>query len=175
MSQSISTGRSSIATVNPYTNEVVRELPPMSPETIDHAVEAAHQAFQSWRLRLVHERAALVGRAAQLLRERSEELARLVTLEIGKLIRHSRAEMDLAVRSAADQATYDRASVVGQQGRDVHGRHGSRRARPFEARRARRVTSAWVGPDGIYSAHPRREWLLSCLGWLRSVGLIVAG
>jgi succinate-semialdehyde dehydrogenase / glutarate-semialdehyde dehydrogenase len=98
MSQSISTGRSSIATVNPYTNEVVREFPPMSPEAIDHAVEAAHQAFQSWRLRPVQERAALVGRAAQLLRERSEELARLVTLEIGKLIRHSRAEMHLAVR-----------------------------------------------------------------------------
>jgi succinate-semialdehyde dehydrogenase / glutarate-semialdehyde dehydrogenase len=98
MSQSISTGRSSIATVNPYTNEVVREFPPMSPEVIDHTVEAVHQAFQSWRLRLVHERAALVGRAAQLLRECSEELARPVTLEIGKLIRHSRAEMNLAVR-----------------------------------------------------------------------------
>jgi hypothetical protein len=39
MSQSISIGRSSIATVNPYTNEVVREFPPMSPEAIDHAVE----------------------------------------------------------------------------------------------------------------------------------------
>jgi succinate-semialdehyde dehydrogenase/glutarate-semialdehyde dehydrogenase len=44
------------------------------------------------------ERAEVVGRAAVLMRERYQELARTITLETGKLIRHSRAELDLTIR-----------------------------------------------------------------------------
>jgi succinate-semialdehyde dehydrogenase/glutarate-semialdehyde dehydrogenase len=98
MSQSGTISRSSIATVNPYTNEVVREFQPMSEEAVDKAVDAAHEAFLSWRATPMAERAAVVGQAARLMRERSEELAQLVTLEMGKLIRHSRTEVDLAAR-----------------------------------------------------------------------------
>lgn len=98
MSQSVALAHSSIATVNPYSNEVVREFSPMDPTAVDQAVDAAHDAFASWRATPVEERAALVANAARLMRQRSEELAHLVTLEMGKLIRHSRTEMDLAVR-----------------------------------------------------------------------------
>ncbi|MET0861100.1 MAG: NAD-dependent succinate-semialdehyde dehydrogenase [Microbacterium sp.] len=90
--------RSSIATVNPYTNELVREFPAMDEAAIDQAVDAAHEAFAGWRATPVEERAARVGNAARLMRERSEELAQLVTLEMGKLISHSRTEVDLATR-----------------------------------------------------------------------------
>jgi succinate-semialdehyde dehydrogenase/glutarate-semialdehyde dehydrogenase len=93
-----SLGRSSIATINPYSNEVVREFPPMEQTAVDQAVDAANDAFASWRATPVEQRAALVGNAAQLMRERSEELAHLITLEMGKLIGHSRAEIDLAAR-----------------------------------------------------------------------------
>jgi succinate-semialdehyde dehydrogenase/glutarate-semialdehyde dehydrogenase len=88
----------SIATVNPYSNEVVREFSPMTHTAVDRAVDAAHEAFACWRATRVEERAALVANAARLMRQRSEELAHLVTLEMGKLIGHSRAEMDLAAR-----------------------------------------------------------------------------
>jgi succinate-semialdehyde dehydrogenase/glutarate-semialdehyde dehydrogenase len=98
MSQFTSAGHSSIATVNPYTNELVREFPVMEDTAIDGAVEAAHQAFLGWRATPVEERAARVADAARLMREHSEELAQLVTLEMGKLISHSRTEVDLATR-----------------------------------------------------------------------------
>jgi succinate-semialdehyde dehydrogenase/glutarate-semialdehyde dehydrogenase len=98
MSQSVAVGHSSIATINPYTNEVVREFSPMDHTAVDQAVDAAHQAFASWRATPVEERAALVANAARLMRQRSEELAHLITLEMGKLIGHSRAELDLAAR-----------------------------------------------------------------------------
>lgn len=98
MSTASAVRHSPIATVNPYNNQLVREFPPMSREAVDNATQQAHHAFQSWRRVGVDERAALVGRAARLLRERGEELAQLVTLEMGKLIRHSRAEMDLSAR-----------------------------------------------------------------------------
>jgi succinate-semialdehyde dehydrogenase/glutarate-semialdehyde dehydrogenase len=90
--------RSPIASVNPYTNEVVRELTPMSAEAVDQAVEAAHAAFGPWSRLPVEERAEIVGRAARLLRERGEDMAHTITLEMGKLIRHSRAEIDLGAR-----------------------------------------------------------------------------
>ncbi len=89
---------SPIASINPYNNEILREFPPMDEQDVDRAIREAHQAFQSWRRTSIDDRAALVGRAAQLLRDRSEHLARLVTLEMGKLIRHSRAEIDLSAR-----------------------------------------------------------------------------
>lgn len=90
--------RSSYATVNPYTNEVVREFPSLGGEEIDRVVERAHRAWEPWRERAATERAAVVGRAAALMRECNEELARTITLETGKLIRHSRAELDLTTR-----------------------------------------------------------------------------
>jgi succinate-semialdehyde dehydrogenase/glutarate-semialdehyde dehydrogenase len=98
MSQSTSVRHSSIATVNPYTNQVEREFEPLSLDALDASVDAAHEAFRTWRRVSVEERAALVGRAAGLLRERSEELAQTVTREMGKLIAHSRSEMDLSAR-----------------------------------------------------------------------------
>lgn len=49
MSQAASTTTGRIANVNPHTNQVVREFPPVSAEAIDHAVEMAHHAFHAWR------------------------------------------------------------------------------------------------------------------------------
>jgi succinate-semialdehyde dehydrogenase / glutarate-semialdehyde dehydrogenase len=92
------TASSPIATGNPDSNEVVREFPLMSAEALDKAVETAHDAFGSWSGTPLEERAEMVSRAAQLLRDRSDEVARTITLEMGKLIRHSRAELDLGVR-----------------------------------------------------------------------------
>jgi succinate-semialdehyde dehydrogenase / glutarate-semialdehyde dehydrogenase len=90
--------RSPFATVNPYTGETVLEFDLISDEELDRAIRASATAYQSWSRRRVAERAAVVGRAAELLRERSEEMARTITLEMGKLIRHSRAELDLGAR-----------------------------------------------------------------------------
>jgi succinate-semialdehyde dehydrogenase/glutarate-semialdehyde dehydrogenase len=43
--------RSSFATVNPYTNEVVREFPSLRGEEIDRVIERAHRAWEPWRRR----------------------------------------------------------------------------------------------------------------------------
>jgi succinate-semialdehyde dehydrogenase/glutarate-semialdehyde dehydrogenase len=87
---------SPIASVNPYTGERVREFPPLSAEDVGRAIDAAHCGFPNWRARSTAERGAIVQRAGWLMRERKEELARLLTLEVGKLINSSRAEVDLA-------------------------------------------------------------------------------
>src|SRR3954468_3980847 len=86
------------ATVNPCTGETVKEFDTLSRDEVDHAVAAAHDAFLAWREWPIAERAAIVRRAAELMLQRADALARLVTLEMGKLIAESRAEADLSAR-----------------------------------------------------------------------------
>src|ERR1700733_4713602 len=83
-----------------------REFPSLRGGEIDEAVRRAHRASQPWRERAVVERAGVVGRAAVLMRERYEQLTRTITLEMGKLIAHSRAELDLTRRSGSAPRTW---------------------------------------------------------------------
>jgi succinate-semialdehyde dehydrogenase / glutarate-semialdehyde dehydrogenase len=98
MAQGATGLRSAFASVNPYSNEADREFDSLNHEQIDEAVDAADRAFRSWRDESVEKRAAVVGNAAQLMRERSHDLAHTITFEMGKLIRHARAELDLTIR-----------------------------------------------------------------------------
>ncbi|MFD4367067.1 NAD-dependent succinate-semialdehyde dehydrogenase [Rhodococcus sp. NPDC058521] len=82
--------------VNPYSGETVAEFPYLELEQLDAVVERAHDAFETWREVPIDERAGVVLRAAQLLRDRKDEFARLITREMGKLIAESRFEVDLA-------------------------------------------------------------------------------
>jgi succinate-semialdehyde dehydrogenase/glutarate-semialdehyde dehydrogenase len=88
--------RSPIATVNPATGQLIREFTPMSDEQVDHAIDDAHQAFLSWRERPITDRTAVLGRVADLMLERIDELAGLVTLEMGKLSHEARGEINLS-------------------------------------------------------------------------------
>lgn len=87
---------SSIATINPATGEVVREFQPMTSEAIDAAIRDADAVWPRWRARSIDERADIVGRAGALMLERIDELAELLTLEMGKLLREAKGEVQLA-------------------------------------------------------------------------------
>lgn len=68
-----------------------------SPDDIDEAIAAAETAFRGWRRTPVSERQQCVSEFLTLLKASREELARIVTLENGKTIRESRAEVDSAL------------------------------------------------------------------------------
>ena len=82
------------ATTNPYTNEVVKTFPYATDAEVDAALDKAHVAFLSWRRTSFDARAQVLLKAAKLARERREELARLNTLETGKLILESLWEVE---------------------------------------------------------------------------------
>ena len=84
------------ATVNPYTGETEKEFPFLETGAIDGVVEKAHAAFLEWRRRPVEERAPIVGRAGELMLERKDEFAALVTREMGKRIQEAGGEVQLA-------------------------------------------------------------------------------
>src|SRR4051812_34401409 len=86
------------ATVNPYTGETVKEFDTLTRYEGDHAVAAAHDAFLAWREQPIAERAAIVRRAGELMLQRADAGARLVTLEMGKLIAETREEAALSAR-----------------------------------------------------------------------------
>jgi succinate-semialdehyde dehydrogenase/glutarate-semialdehyde dehydrogenase len=83
------------ATVNPYTGETEQEFPFLETGEIDGVIARAHAAYQEWRLRPVEERAAVVRRAAELMDERRDELAALITTEMGKRHQEATGELQL--------------------------------------------------------------------------------
>jgi succinate-semialdehyde dehydrogenase/glutarate-semialdehyde dehydrogenase len=81
-----------IATTNPATGEVLRTFAPYDDARVEAALAAAERAAAAWRLVPAAERAAVVGRAADVLDRRREEFARLMTLEMGKPVQAARDE-----------------------------------------------------------------------------------
>jgi succinate-semialdehyde dehydrogenase/glutarate-semialdehyde dehydrogenase len=82
-------------TTNPATGEVMATYPEITDGEIDTLIERAATAQTEWAGTPAEERAAILRRAAQIHRERPDELAALLTLEMGKPITQARAEVML--------------------------------------------------------------------------------
>ncbi len=80
--------------VNPATGEALEAYPEMSGKEVEEILQAAHRAQRSWRSTRFPERARTLRRAAEILRERSEEYARLMTREMGKPLKEARGEVE---------------------------------------------------------------------------------
>ncbi len=83
------------ATVNPFTGETEKTFDFTPTEDIDGIIGRAHAAYQDWRQRPVEERAAVVRRAAELMDERRDDLAKLITTEMGKRQEEAKGELYL--------------------------------------------------------------------------------
>jgi succinate-semialdehyde dehydrogenase/glutarate-semialdehyde dehydrogenase len=84
------------ATVNPASGETLARFEPVDDNKLDALIERADRAFTKWREWTVADRAAVVARAGDLMRERGDDFARLITVEMGKLIGESKSEVKLA-------------------------------------------------------------------------------
>jgi succinate-semialdehyde dehydrogenase/glutarate-semialdehyde dehydrogenase len=82
---------------NPATGELVEEIENATDEEVQAAIERVHHGYASWRRRPVAERAKIVSRAAELFAERTDELAAIMTLEMGKRINEGRGEVGIVV------------------------------------------------------------------------------
>lgn len=87
---------SSIKTVNPATNEVEKVFDEMSKEQVDKIILEADKAFKSWRKTSFADRAKIFHKVASIMRERKEELGKLATIEMGKLLPESIGEVLLS-------------------------------------------------------------------------------
>jgi succinate-semialdehyde dehydrogenase / glutarate-semialdehyde dehydrogenase len=82
--------------VNPSTSQVLAQVPELGEEEVIEAIEAAANALVSFRKTTRRERARLLRKWYELVMENKEDLATLITLENGKIIAESRAEVEYA-------------------------------------------------------------------------------
>jgi succinate-semialdehyde dehydrogenase/glutarate-semialdehyde dehydrogenase len=87
-------------TINPYTDEVVKSFPTATDDEIEAAIDRAHEAFLSWRETSFEQRAKIMQNTADILREKQDEFAELITLEMGKLLAEAKAEVELSAKIA---------------------------------------------------------------------------
>lgn len=86
----------SIQTVNPSTNKLVKSFDEMSDQAVDAAVAQAEKAFGAWRRTTYEQRAAILHKVAEGMRKKKDALAKLITLEMGKLFSQAQGEIDLS-------------------------------------------------------------------------------
>ena len=84
---------------NPATGQVLAEVPRASTQDLDDALAASAAAFEQWRHKPAVERAAVLRRAADLIRERAADLAPLMTMEQGKTLAESALEFSIAAET----------------------------------------------------------------------------
>ncbi|MEN9704946.1 MAG: hypothetical protein RLZZ393_825 [Pseudomonadota bacterium] len=89
-------GRATVPVINPATEEVLGHLPLATRADLDRALAAAQRAYPAWRAMAPHLRGRILHKAADLIRERSEEIARLATMEEGKTLPEARIEAGMA-------------------------------------------------------------------------------
>jgi len=86
-------GGKTLKVYDPATGAVIKTIADASPEDGKAALDAAADAFPAWAATPPRERAELLRRAFDLLQERKEEFALLMTLEMGKPLAEARGEV----------------------------------------------------------------------------------
>ena len=104
-----------IQTINPFNNEFIKSFPEMSPELVAIEISIADETFQSWRKTSYAQRAALLHGVAKLMREQKEQLAKMITLEMGKLLAQSYGEIELSADIVDYYATNGEAFLSDQK------------------------------------------------------------
>lgn len=85
-----------IQTVNPNTNKTVKSFEEMTDNTVDAKVAKAHLAYANRKETSYQQRADLLHKVAKLMRIKKSELAKTITLEMGKLLSEAEGEIDLS-------------------------------------------------------------------------------
>lgn len=84
-----------LVTINPTTGKVIKKYPLMTDKQADEAVEKCHKAFLDWRMVSHKERGKIIKAIGKELKENAEELSKLMTNEMGKLLKQSKQEIEL--------------------------------------------------------------------------------
>src|SRR5881398_486239 len=95
-------GRTFISTNPAHKDEVLGVMQASTGEDVNAAIEAAQKAFPGWRHTPAPTRGEICLKAGLILQERKEELARLMTQEMGKVLKEARGD----VQEAIDMAKY---------------------------------------------------------------------
>ena len=108
-----SSSNETLDVINPATEEVIGKASHAKKADLDEALNAADEAFKKWRNVNSYDRYKILRKAADLLRDRSDEIARIMTIEHGKPLGESKAEVMLSA---------DITDWLGEEARRAYGR-----------------------------------------------------
>jgi succinate-semialdehyde dehydrogenase/glutarate-semialdehyde dehydrogenase len=83
-----------LQSINPTNEELIQQYAEMSDSDVTEILAHANSTYREWKLTSFEYRASLMKNAAKVLRERKDEFAKLMTLEMGKPILQSKAEVE---------------------------------------------------------------------------------
>jgi succinate-semialdehyde dehydrogenase/glutarate-semialdehyde dehydrogenase len=149
-------GRQGEDVINPATGKSLGRLPHASTRDLDQALEAARKGFEVWRATSAYDRAKVLRKAANLVRERAEAIARIMTQEQGKILAESRAEV---------LVTADIVEWFAEEGRRAYGR-----IVPGRAKNTRQIVLQ--EPVGVVAAFT--PWNFPTLTPARKIGASLA-
>jgi succinate-semialdehyde dehydrogenase / glutarate-semialdehyde dehydrogenase len=86
----------SYQSINPFNGKKLKSFKELTDRQLETALENASACFETWRRTTFAERAVVAAKAAAIMRARADEFARLVTIEMGKLIDEARGEVELS-------------------------------------------------------------------------------
>jgi len=104
-----------LRSVHPYDLSLIAEYPVMDETTIDKRLRRAEEAFTDWHTRAFAERASTLKRVAAQLHAEAERYARLITLEMGKILPEARAEIEKCALSCDFYAEHGESFIAEQQ------------------------------------------------------------
>ncbi len=81
-------------------HDLIGIFPSSGAQDVDEAVSAAKKAFPEWRLIPAPKRGEILYRAGELLRKRKEEIARIMTREMGKILKETRGDVQEGIDTA---------------------------------------------------------------------------
>jgi succinate-semialdehyde dehydrogenase/glutarate-semialdehyde dehydrogenase len=117
--------RATFPVKNPADDKVIGYVPDMGAEEVEAAIQAAHHAQPGWAALTAYERGKLIRRLFDLINDNKEELSALMTLENGKPLAESRAEIDYGNSffdwfAEEGKRAYGQMIPAGQKDRSIH-------------------------------------------------------
>jgi aldehyde dehydrogenase (NAD+) len=141
-----------VASENPTTGETIASVALASPEHYEQVVKAAEDAFLKWRMLPAPKRGEIVREMGNAMREHKDDLGRLVTLEVGKLLSEGLGEV---------QESIDMADLCVGMSRQLFG------LTMHSERDRHRMYEQWhpLGPIGVITAFnfPNAVWAWNAL------------
>lgn len=108
-----SVSKETLEIINPATEEVIGKLSHARKEDLDIALSAADKAFKQWKDVSAYERSKIMRKAADILKSRTKDIAKLMTIESGKPIADAEIELGMGI---------DQIEWFAEEGRRAYGR-----------------------------------------------------
>ena len=87
--------------LNPATGKLLKKFDELTDKQLEEKLATAEKCFKTWKLKTYAERAVIVAKAAVLMHDRVDELARTMTLEMGKRIAEAKGEVEFSANILA--------------------------------------------------------------------------